>query len=738
MAFIASGALLTACSDDDDESGAGSAPLSTGLAAISSGYEHSCALTSAGGVKCWGYNRHGALGTGTTSDSANPTDVVGLGTGAIAISAGMAHTCALTSAGGVKCWGFNWDGRLGSGSRNDSVVPADVSGLNSGATAISAGAYHSCAITGTGGVKCWGQNSEGQLGNGSTTDSVVPTDVVGLGSGVAAISAGSLHTCAVTNAGGVKCWGRNGGGTLGIGTTDNSSTPRDVIGLSSGISAVSAGLVNTCALTRAGSVKCWGQFLDQSGWASSLTPVGISGLSSGVSAISSGEFHICALTSAGGIKCWGQNLFGELGNGTTSDTAIPTNVAGLSHGMGAISAGGIHTCALTREGTAKCWGYGVHGALGNGVDINYAVPAGVAGLTHSVSAVSAGGRHACAITSMTGLECWGGNRDGQLGNGTTADSFAPAGVSGLSSGVKAVSAGGSHTCATTNSGAAVCWGNNFYGQLGDAAKANSSTPASVAGLSSGVDAAVAGWSHSCAMTSAGGVECWGSNADGQLGDGSTTDSSSPVMVIGLGGSAAAISTGRGYTCTLTHAGGVKCWGWNGYGQLGNGSRTRSAMPADVIGLRSGVIAIAGGAYHSCALTGAGGVKCWGSNSSGELGNGGAADSATPTDVVGLGSGVAAIGAGLGHTCAVTTGGGVKCWGRNTTGQLGNGTSSGYFVPTEVIGLSGGVSAISAGDGHTCALTRAGGVACWGLAGSWLRHGGASYFTRPVDVVDRVG
>jgi alpha-tubulin suppressor-like RCC1 family protein len=357
--------------------------------AISAGGYHTCALTSAGGVKCWGYNFEGQLGDGSNTFNSNtPVDVSGLTSGITAISAGYFHTCALTSAGGVKCWGTNFFGQLGDGSTTNSNTPVDVSGLTSGVTAISAGTYHTCALTSAGAVKCWGNNANGDLGDGNTFNSNTPVDVSGLTSGITAISAGRNHTCALTSVGGAKCWGYNVYGQLGDGSnTFNSNTPVDVSGLTSGVSAISAGTYHTCALTSAGGVKCWGsngsgELGDGGNPGNIYTPVDVLGLTSGVSAISASAVgdYTCALTSAGGVKCWGNNNNGELGIGNNTNSNAPVDVSGLTSGVSAISTGGFHTCALTSAGGVKCWGWNANGQLGDGSTIDRTTPVDVIGL----------------------------------------------------------------------------------------------------------------------------------------------------------------------------------------------------------------------------------------------------------------------------------------------------------------------------------------------------------------------
>ena len=720
--------------------------------AVSAGTYHTCAVTDSGGVKCWGLSGSGQLGDGRTYGGLVPVDVIGLGSGVATISAGGDHTCALTESGAVKCWGANSFGQLGDGTRTNSSVAVDVSGLGSGVQAISAGTDHTCALTVSGAVKCWGSNGYGQLGDGTRTNSSVAVDVSGLGSGVQAISAGNRDTCAVTDSGAVKCWGWNRFGQLGDGTRTDSSVPVDVSGLGSGVAVIRTGGKHTCALTVSGGVKCWGtnregQLGDGTTMDSSV-PVDVKGLGSGVKGIRTGGQHTCALTDSGGVKCWGYNSDGQLGDDTNTDSSVPVDVSGLGSGVAAISAGNRHTCARTVSGGVKCWGYNGYGQLGDNTRTSSPGPVGVkkGPPGSAVAAISVGGEHSCALTDSGAVKCWGRNRWGQLGDGATTDkvprgvdSSVPVDVRGLGSGVAAISAGTDHTCALTVSGAVKCWGRNLAGELGDGSETPSYSfvPVDVRGLGSGVVAISAGINHTCALTNSGGVKCWGNNSSGELGDGSATDRPAPVDVRGLGSGVAAISAGYDYTCALTVSGGVKCLGTNVTGQLGDGTTTNSSVPVDVKGLGSGVAAISAGHYQTCALTNSRGVKCWGANGAGQLGDGTTTPSSVPVDVKGLGSGVAAISAGPYHTCALIRFAGAKCWGANGNGQLGDGTTANSSVPVDVRGLGNGVAAISAGgyNGlHTCAVTDSGTVQCWGANGyGQLGDGTTTNSSVPVDV-----
>lgn len=420
--------------------------------AIEAGAGTTCGLTDMGGVECWGWNFYGSLGIGTANGPQNcggtaenpvacsitPVAVKGLGSGVSALTAGYAHACALTSAGGVECWGYNTAGQLGDGTNTGpqlcskyptpcSTVPVAVSGLSSGVSALGSGWDLTCAVTSAGGVECWGDNGDGQLGDGTTTDSSTPV-AVQLPAGVkaTAIAGGGQHMCAVTSAGGVECWGYNEWGQLGDGTDSGPQTCKE----------------HSC----------------------STVPVAVQ-LPEGVTAtaIASGGYHTCVVTSSGGVDCWGRGEEGELGNGTTTESWTPVPVQ-LPQGVTvtAIAAESYHTCVLTSTGNVLCWGPNDDGQLGDGTDTGpqsceeepcSTVPVAVGGLESGARAITAGWEYACAVGEAGGVQCWGYDGTGGLGVGNTAFSLTPAPVLELMSSLSVSAAGaGSGTVSSSAAG----------------------------------------------------------------------------------------------------------------------------------------------------------------------------------------------------------------------------------------------------------------------------------------------
>ena len=332
--------------------------------------------------------------------------------------------------------------------------------------------------------------------------------------------------------------------------------------------------------------------------------------------------------------------------------------------------------------------------------------------------ISAGGNYTCAVAGGRAL-CWGEGGSGQLGTGNNSDALTPQQAGNLTANVMRISAGDSHTCAVVN-GRAFCWGKGGDSQLGhnemDSETASKLTPTQVEGLTTGVTEISAGTRHTCAVAGDRAF-CWGKGADGRLGTGNDSNANAPAQVVDDMGTAISevtkISAGEFHSCAVV-GGAAMCWGWGNQGRLGTGNTSDANFPKTAGDLTSGVTQISAGGNHSCAVVN-GAAWCWGSGGVGQLGHndpmGATRDKTAPTPVSGLTTGVTQISAGDEHTCAVV-GGAAKCWGEGASGRLGTGNNSDQTTPTQVIGLTSGVTEISAGKEHTCAVVE-GRAVCWG-------------------------
>lgn len=356
-----------------------------------------------------------------------------------------------------------------------------------GVQQIVVGSGHSCALTGLGRVFCWGDNTSGQLGNGTTDSTNVPVQVVGLGRDVRAIAAGGAHSCAIDARGAAFCWGANGDGQLGTGNTSPQTRPARVIRTGLDVQAIAVGTSHSCMLNRFGRALCWGRNTNgQLGDTttqprSTATPV--EGLGRNLRAIAAGGDHTCALNTAGRALCWGSNWAGQLGNGNTNDRAVPTRVQSLGPNMSAIAVGLFHTCALNGAGRAFCWGENFTGQIGNGTTDDQLVRVRVAAgrLGVGLRAITAGFGHSCALDNRGRAFCWGANRFGSLGDGTTQQRLRPVRPDVLLADLRDISAGGNSTCAVNRAGRPLCWGRNQFGQVGDGTFEDRTSPIRVDG-----------------------------------------------------------------------------------------------------------------------------------------------------------------------------------------------------------------------------------------------------------------
>lgn len=684
----------------------GTTQFGTGtFTAVDNGSGYGCGISS-GKAYCWGANGNGQLGDASTTQRNTPvavTTAAGIlaGKTVTAISAGTSHTCAVAN-GLAYCWGLNTNGRVGDSSTTQRTAPVAVTaaaGILSGKTVstISAGATHSCAVANNL-AYCWGLNANGQLGDNSLTQRTAPvavnTATALSAKSMTGIAAGSGYTCAV-GSGAAYCWGLNDLGQLG-----NASNAQSQIPVAVSTSGVLGGKT-------------------------------VTGVDTGSSAK-----HVCVVASAQAY-CWGQNSNGQLGANWNSDSNIPITVTPWYYLSGKtvtmVSADMTNSCAVT-SGQIYCWGLGTNGQLGDDITNRWAVPAetNMGGMEENgVTALSGGNNHTCGISAGAAY-CWGANGEGRLGNNTTIDTMVPTAVSatGVLSGktVTAIAAGSNYSCAVA-SGAAYCWGNNANGRLGDGTTTQRPVPVAVdtTGVLAGktVTQVATGTNHACVIAS-GAVYCWGLNNYGQLGDGLGANSLRPVAVNTsiLGGKTVTdITASLNFTCVVA-SGAAYCWGDNSNGQLGTNAVLSSSEPEAVYtgGVLNGktVTAVASGGFHACAIANSA-AYCWGLNTSGQLGDNTTTQRLEPVAVYtgGLmgGKTVTKLAGGNLFTCAIASGA-TYCWGVGGNGALGDSSLPNSSIPIEVDRFdaqSGDtvVTLLATGYAHAC-----GGIplfmSCWGL------------------------
>lgn len=690
------------------------------------GGDHTCGVDVSGSTYCWGGNLSGEVGDGTTTLRATPVSVNNSAT-FVAVTAGGAHSCGLTGSGVVYCWGSNSYGQLGDGTTTDRSTPVLVSGAPAFRT-VSAGESHTCGVTKDGVVYCWGANRHGQLGDGTTTGQLRPKQISGT-LRFRWVAGGREHSCGLTADSLAYCWGGNRFGQLGNGALSDSKNP-SAVQTSLRFRTLGIGAEHSCGIAEDGSGYCWGDNrLGQLGVGpptNRTNPVSAAG-GLKLTSIGAGESHTCAIALASSTTvCWGNNEFGQLGN-VSGDGPYRF-----------LTAGDNHTCALDADGAPHCWGDKGLGQVGDGTIASQPTPTAVSGGLLFTS-VSAGRVTTCGTVSGSQWQpyCWGDNFTGQLGNGSFNSAGSPVPViigSNLATQFDLVKVGYHHTCGRRATGPAYCWGDNEFGQLG----APTSTPMNPTPtlISSLIYNPNSGGGHSCGTSAGGGgsIECWGDNAYGQLGNNSTVSTNTPVL--SLSGTSLGKTSGANHSCGIrqeSFSKPVYCWGLNRYGQLGNGSRTDAHSPT-VVRVPDGNPfsgkTVSAGLNHTCAITLGDDVFCWGDNRAGQLGDG---TQTNRVSAVRTKNDAIAVTSGTGHSCAIDFANHAWCWGDNRAGQLGDGTTIDRLVPTLVSGAYL-FKGIAAGAFHTCAITTGGAAYCWGsYAHGQLGNDGIGGAIQPVSV-----
>ncbi len=680
---------------------------------------------------------------------------------------------ALRSDGLVFTWGTN------------PVVRTDISGV----VKLAATGSNALAVRTDGTVWASGSNTQGQLGDGTITASTTTKPVPGL-SGVAGVAVGNAHSLAVKTDGTVWAWGDNAFGQLGDGGTIDRLTPSQVPGLSGVVQVASAsGAQHSIALKTDGTLWAWGRndYL-QLGVGSSgqrNSPVQVPGLAN-ITAIAVGQSiaHGLALRADGTVWAWGQNTAGRLGDGTLTNRASPVQVAGLNNVV-AIAAGYNASFAVKNDGTVWAWGSNAYGRLGDGTLIDRLTPVRVLGIADAALVASgdvSGNSYAMRADGL--VFQWGSNKlqpvalpgVGGVGifdliiNGLTPDAFSFLPVFGaqtmtpiVSSAIKVTGlgtpspitvTGGEYSIngGTFTSSAGVVVNNDLVRvQVMSASAFETLTSATVTiggvvGQSStffvytrrdparpaSTPAVSLGEGHTILLNAKGTAFGFGYNGNGQLGNGTTFSTPRPTPVSGVA-NVLQVASGANHALAILNDGSLRAWGFNAGGQLGDGSGVNSSTIAVTVSGLTFVKSISAGRDHSLALRADGTVWTWGLNIEGQIGDGSMSSSQpVPIQIPGLAS-VIAIAAGDRHNLALLASGQVMAWGANESGQLGDGTTTERRVPTAIPGLFG-VTSIAAGGAHSLAIKNTGTAWAWGANGfGQLGNGSNANSSVPVQI-----
>jgi alpha-tubulin suppressor-like RCC1 family protein len=647
------------------------------------------------------------------------------------LSGGSQHSALLLPGGGLRTWGDNAKGQLGDGTTTPRTAPVPAGPATTYAQ-VASGGNHTLGLRADGTLWAWGDNAKGQLGDGTTTNRTAPTQV-GAATRWKQVAAGYEYSVALAADGTLWAWGSNASSQLGDGTFTNRTVPTQVGGAATTWLSVACGDIHTLAVRADGTLWAWGY--NGSGRLGDGTtinrgvPTQVGTATTWLSAEGGGGFSL-GLRADGTLWAWGNNQFGQLGDGTTTQRTAPVQV-GSSRLWRQVAGRYSGSAAIAADGTLWAWGSNPNGQLGDGTTTQRNVPTQV-GTATTWASVSPGDEHTLALQADGSVWSWGSNANGQLGDGTTTSRSTPAlvpGVGGLAT--RSLSAGLRHSAGIDPRGNMRTWGSGGNGRLGNGSTASALTPYQVGTTTSWVQCTTGSGSFSLALAADGTLWAWGYNADGQLGIGTTGGNRGTPVQVGPTRQWRQIWSGVDHSLALAADGSLWAWGYNADGQLGQGDLVLRNAPTAVA---PGTVwrSIGGGNNHSLAITADGTLYAWGQNNAGQLGigNGNTTSATSPTAVAGGGRWLAVDG-GFSFSIGLQATGVVYTWGNNGSGQLGDGTNTLRTTPGA---LTSAVpyTQVAAGSFHSLGLRADGTLWGWGLnSNGQLGDGTTTLRTAPV-------
>lgn len=631
------------------------------------------------------------------------------------VAATYNHTCAIKTDGTAWCWGVtNTWGQLGNGTTGTTPVydPVQVAGGQTWKMITTSTNGHSCGIRSDNRLFCWGNGGGGRLGTGNTSNQSSPTEVNGGGTWVY-VDAGTDHTCAIKTDNTGWCWGSDTTGQLGNGAGGGSSSPSAISGGGTWLQ-VSAGFLHSCGVKADNKAYCWGQGgnyqLGNGSTTGQQSPVLVAAGADNWKKAFAGYNASCGIKADDTGWCWGSNGNGELGDGTTtSPRTAPVAISG-GGSWKVITTGYNYSCGVKTDNTGWCWGSNDGYQLGNGTTTNSSSPAAVSGsyAWSSIDTAPLNGFHVCGVTTSNAMLCWGDKA--KLPADPQAYTLVPKTVT-TSGAWNAVSASGNaSSCGLRSDGAVYCWGANYAGQLGagDIVARYSPTALAAGGVWKSV---VIGGNHACGIKNDDTLWCWGNNSSGQLGDNTGTDSLTPVAVAG-GGTWKAVSTYGDTSCGIKSNDTLWCWGSNMMGQIGdNTSGTDRFQPVSVNGGGTWK-SVSAGSFSTCGIKTDDTLWCWGYNTWGGVGDGTTTSPRTSPTAVSGGGSWKQVSAGF-ASCGIKSDDTVRCWGLNTSGQVGDGTTTSPRTTPTTLSGGGTWKSVSTSGYSTCGIKNDDTLWCWG-------------------------
>ena len=582
---------------------------------------------------------------------------------------------------------------------------------------------HACGIKSDDTLWCWGSNASGELGDNTTTQRLVPVTING-GGAWKMVASGVNHTCAIKSDNTLWCWGANGNGQLGDNTTTQRNIPTTVNGGGTW-KYVAAGAAHTCGIKTDDTLWCWGsngngRTARNTTSGNTLVPTAITGGGTW-SSVTAGDAHGCAIDTSANLYCWGSNANGRTGLNTSSGNTLTATGINGGGSWKQVVASMEHSCGIRSDDTIRCWGHNWVGHLGDNTTTPRQVPTALNGGGTWKSISSNYSQHTCAIKTDDTLWCWGYNEEGQLGDGSMSGySIIPvASVSGAWQQVSAGSPFGSgFTCGIRTNGSMLCWGSNTQGQLANNKSSYVMAPMAANASGAWKSVATGETGGTCAIRADNSLWCWGDNNAGNLGDGTSTQRNIPVSVSG-GGTWTQVSKGDLHSCGIKSDQSLWCWGSNFAGQVGDNTQFNSySVPTAVSGGGAWKYVAAGGSSVSgftCGIKSDDTLWCWGDNTSGQLGDNSTTQRLIPTAINGGGT-WKMVATGYAHACGIKSDDTLWCWGENGNGQLGDNSSTDRLIPTAVNGGGTWKTVATAGD-HTCGIRADDTARCWGNNGS---------------------